>query len=263
MSELKVFDALVADITLLVAPVKSLTVTDEASCQTAIEVAQDVKAYLKRIEDKRKEMVAPLNEKVKAINEYCKSIAMPLAEADTRARAQINAFAAEQEIIKRREAARIEAERVEAERLAEVERQKVEDALRTKLEAEAENQAEAMNLFGAEDGDMEKVNADIVAQQDAEWAAKQAELNAQAAIRANEFKQRQFDAAQVQAKGTRVKVKVRILDISLIPKEFLIITVNEKALEAVGKTGVSIPGVEFYEDISVAIGARTRMPRLA
>lgn len=262
MNELKEFDTLVADITLFVAPTKNIRVTDPVSSQSAIEVAQRIKSFVSMVEDKRKELVGPLNARVKAINEYCKKISAPLTEADSHVRSQLNAFAAEQERLRRIEEARIEAERRAAEEKAAEERRKAEEALRLKLEAEAEAEAEAASMFGIEGGDMEKLNADIVAKQDREWAEKQAQLDREAAIRDNAFKQQQWDADQNKIKNTRATLKVRVLDLNLIPKEFLIISPNEKALVAAGKAGVKIPGVEFYEDFSVAIGRTTRMPKL-
>lgn len=262
MNDLKVFDTLVADITLFVAPTKELTVSDPISSQAAIEVAKDIKGYLSQVEVKRKELVGPLNAQVKAINDYCKRIVAPLEEADAHVRRQLNSFAAEQEKIRRAEEARIERERQEAERRAREERERAEEALRIQQEQEAEELATAAQLFGPENGDIEKANAEIDARQQREWALQQAELDRQAALREVNFKQQKFDADQVQIKNTRATLKVRVLDISLIPKEFLIITPNDKALVAAGKAGVKIPGVEFYEDFTVAIGRTTRMPRL-
>ena len=260
MSNLKVFDQLVSDITKFVAPIKFLAVKDPESSQQGIVAAQTIKKYLNAVEDKRKELVGPLNEQVKAINAYCKDITAPLTNADAYVRTQLNEFAAEQEKIRRAEEQRIESERREAERMLALERQKTEDELRAKLEAESEAKAKSASMFGSDDGDIEKVNAEIIAAQDAEWAKKQEELAVKEATRLNEFKARQFDARQMNIKNTRAVLKVRVLDLNAIPKEFLIITPNEKALVAAGKAGVKIPGVEFYEDISVAIGRTTRMP---
>jgi flagellar biosynthesis GTPase FlhF len=262
MKELKEFDSLSADITLFVAPAKDLRVIDPRSSQSAIVVAQTIKDYLNKVESKRKELVGPLNTQVKAINDYCKKITSPLLEADCHVRSELNAFAAEQERIRRAEEARIERERQEAERKAREERELAEEELRKKQEEEVEAHAEAARLFGPEGGDIETANEAINQKLDREWAEKKAELDRNDAIRANEFKQREWDANQVQIKNTRANLKVRVVDINLIPKEFLIVTPNEKALVAVGKTGAKIPGVEFYEDISVAIGRTTRMPKV-
>lgn len=263
MSQLKVFDQLVSDITLLVTPTKSLKVSDPESSQAAIEAAKNIKGYISRVEDKRKELVGPLNEQVKAINNYCKQITAPLTDADNFVRAQLNEFAAAQEKIRRAEEMRIEADRQKAERLAQIERQRIEEALRAKMNQDAETHAKSANLFGIDHGDMEQANSEIVSQQDREWADKQAELDLQAAARADEFKKRQWDADQNQIKNTRATLKVRIVDVNSIPKEFLIITPNERALLAAGKAGVKIAGVEFWEDIQVAIGRTTRMPSIA
>ena len=263
MNDLKVFDALSADITLFVAPTKNIRVTDPVSSQAAIEVARNIKGFISMVEGKRKELVGPLNAQVKAINDYCKQLTAPLNDADTHVRGQLNVFATQQEVIRRAEEARIEAERVAAERLAHEERARAEEELRMKQESEAEQHAEAASLFGSEGGDIEKANAEINEKQEREWAEKKAELDREAALRANAFKQQQHDADQNQIKNTRATMKVRVLDVTLIPKEFLTITVNEKALLAVGKAGVKIAGVEFYEEFAVAIGSTTRMPKLA
>ena len=259
MNDLKVFDQLAADITLFVAPTKAIKVSDAKSSNAAIEVAQSIKGYLSAVEKKRKEMVAPLNAQVKAINDYCKTITSPLDEADAYVRSQLNTFAAEQARLARIEAARIEAERMEIERKAQEERARVENELRLKQEAEAEALAESVNKWGAENGDVDATFAIINEKQERELAEEQVRLDREAAVRANEFKQRQFDANEMKIKNTRGTMKVRVIDLNLIPKEFLIITPNEKALVAVGKSGMKIPGVEFYEEFAVAIGRTTRM----
>lgn len=262
MNDLKVFDSLAADITLFVAPIKALVVRDADSCQAAIEVSKSIKNYLARVDTKRKELTGPLRAQEKAINDYCRTLTDPLSSMDTHVGAQLNAYAAEQARLVREEAARIERERIAAEQLARVERERAEREMVERQVAEAEALAESVNKWGAENGDVEKVNAEIDARQQREWAEQKAEHDREAALRANEFRQKEYDAKQIGVSNTRAKLKVRVLDVSIIPKEFLIITVNEKALEAVGKTGVKVPGVEFYEDFTVAIGLTTRAPRV-
>lgn len=259
MNDLKVFDSLTADITLFVAPIKQLSVRDPVQSQVAIDVAKCIKDYVQRVEAKRKELVGPLNAQIKAINDYCKTITAPLIEADFHVRTELNSFATEQEKIRRAEAERVERERLEAERLAREERERVEAELRARQEAEAAERTKAASLFGADEED-EAAEAEHQARQERERAEQKAELDRQAAIRASEFKKKEWDANQLQIKNTRANLKVRVLDINLIPKEFLIITPNEKALVAAGKAGVKIAGVEFYEEIAVAIGRTTRMP---
>lgn len=262
MNDLKVFDKLAADITLFVAPTKALKVTDAQSSASAIEVVKTIKEYTSGVEKKRKELVGPLNAQVKAINDYCKQITAPLDEADAHVRGQLNVFAAEQERIRRIEEARIESERIQAERVAQEERAKAERELAERQVAEAEALAESVNKWGAENGDVEAVNNEIAERQEREWAEEKARLDREAAVRANEFRQKEFDARQVGVSNTRATLKMRVLEVGLIPKEFLIITPNEKALLAVGKTGANIPGVQFYEEFAVAIGRNTRAPRV-
>lgn len=259
MNDLKVFDQLAADITIFVAPTKSIKVTDAKSSNSAIEVAQNIKSYLAMVDKKRKELVGPLNAQVKAINDYCKHITAPLDDADTFVRSQLNVFAAEQARLAKIEAARIEAERIEIERKAQEARAQAEEELRIKQEAEAEAVAESIGKWGADNGDVDAELAVVDEKQQREWAEEQARLDREAAVRDIEAKQRQYDANEMKIKNTRGTMKVRILDVNLIPKEFLIVTPNEKALIAVGKSGMKIPGVEFYEEFSVAIGSTTRM----
>lgn len=262
MNDLKVFDSLAADITLFVAPTKALKVNSTESSATAIEVAKTIKEYTSSVEKKRKELVGPLNAQVKAINDYCKQITAPLDEADAHVRGQLNVFAAELERVRRAEEARIERERIQAEREAREAREKAERELAERQVAEAEALAESVNKWGAENGDIEAVNNEINERQEREWAEEKARLDREAALRANEFRQKEFDARLVGVSNTRATLKVRILDINLVPKEFLIVTPNEKALLAVGKTGAKIPGVEFHEEFAVAIGRTTRAPRV-
>lgn len=53
------------------------------------------------------------------------------------------------------------------------------------------------------------------------------------------------------AMSTRILKRVRIVDETLLPREYLI--ADMKKIEAVAKAGVEIPGVEVYEEKSIAI----------
>lgn len=258
--ELIQFDKLKADITVFVAPVMSVEVSDPQSSQSAIDVAKDIKGYLKAVDDKRKELVGPLNDRVKMINDYCKQITAPLLNAETHVKGQLNAFAAQQETIRQDAVRKAEAERREAERVAAEERERQEQELMAKQEADAEAHAKAVELFGTGDVSVEEHNKAIDEAQQKEWAENQAKLDREAMERSIAHKQNLYDANQEQIKNTRKTLKCRVIDIAKVPREFLIIEVNEKAALAAAKAGVKIAGLEFYEDISVAIGARTYMP---
>jgi hypothetical protein len=259
-TELKQFDALTADITQLVSPTLRITVTDDASSQQAIEAVKAVKNLSKLVDEKRTELVGPLNQKVKAVNEYAKQVTEPLAKADAHLRTQINAYAAKKEEQRREEMRRIEEARARAEEAARLERERAEQELAKQLQAKEEDHAEAISLFGAEGGDVDASNAAVQAETDRIWAEKQAELARQDAERKLEYQQAVFDSRQSSIKNTKTTMKVRVVDINLVPREFLILEVNTKAAVAAGKAGAKIPGLEFYEEVSVSIGATTRIP---
>jgi hypothetical protein len=255
MNELKQFDQLVADISSFVAPTLTIQVTDHESNEGAVEAVRGIKGLLAAVEKKRKELVGPLNEQVKAINDYCKRITEPLNRAETTVRMQINEFAAVQERARRAEEERLRKEREEEERRAAEEKARLEAEILARQQAEVEEHAEAANLFGPDSGDIEAVHSEIAEEHANELATATAQLEMQAAVRAIEHKQKEFDVQQMGVKHTRKTLKMRVVDINLIPKEFLIIQPNEKAILAAAKAGVKIDGVEFYEDIQVAIGS--------
>lgn len=262
MNDLKQFDQLAADITLFVAPTMEIQVVDPGTAHAAIEVTKDVASYLKRVDAKRKELVGPLNDQVKAINEYCKQITAPLTDADAHLRGQLTDFARKQEVIRLSEQERLRLEQEEIERQARAEREREADALRIRQEAEAEERAAAAHKYGVDDGDIDKFNDELAAKQEREWAEQKAEQDRLAAVRAGQMQRQRQDANDVQMKGVRKTRKVRIADLSKVPQAFLIITLNDKMALAAEKGGQVIPGLEFYDDMSVAIGATTRMPRL-
>lgn len=240
---LQKFEPLKADIALFVSPVKNLRVIDFQSSDQAIEVAKQIKGYLKDLDKKRRELVDPMNQQVKAVNEYVRSLEAPLLAAETHVKAQLNAFAYEQEQKRREEQARIESERLKAE--AEL-RAKQEQERLASPEA-SDDHSEALSLFGCSP---EPTPIEV------------AHVEEQATLK-NEFHGKKWEADQRRIKNTRMTLKCAIEDVSKIPKEFLIITLNEKAAVAAIKAGVTIPGVKVWEEANVAIGPKTRVPALA
>lgn len=245
--ELEVFNPLKAEITQFVAPALTILVTDFKTSSDALETAKRIKALGNLVEAKRKELVGPLNDEVRRINDYCKQIVQPLDAADSHVKRQLNVFAAEQE-----------RHRAEAQRKLDVERRRQEDELRAKQEAErvalAASQAEVSEVaaaFGAEPGEMTP---------DMELQAKQ---EVEAVALKTSFDQQKWDADQYRIKNTRKTLRMEVVDIALVPKEFLIVEVNERAAKAAASVGVTIPGLRFIEEFNVAIGAKTRVPRAA
>ena len=265
--ELAVFDSLKADITQLVAPGHLIRVIDFKTSDEAIKARAQVKALMKQVEDARDGLVRPLNEKVKATNEYARGIQNPLQQVDAHLKSQIDAFAIEQEKIKQAELRKIEAERREADRKAKeaadalaFEREAARQADLTRIREEAQ---EAEDMFGSKVDTAAQIReAEIAAERErleieARFEREKAERDAIAA-------QARFDASQNQIKGVRKNWKVRVVDINLVPKEFLIVELNEKMALASARAGnTKIAGLEFYQETSVSNGQNTYVPRKA
>jgi hypothetical protein len=236
---LQKFEPLKAEIAKFVSPVKTLRVTDFQSSDAAIETAKQIKGYLKDLDKRRRELVDPLNQQVKSINEYVRGLEAPLLSAETHVKTELNAFAFEQEKKRREEQARIDAERKRA-----------EEELRAKQELERQNQpddSDALSMFGCE----------------AEPSAlDQAQVEERVQLR-EVFESQRWDADQRRIKNTRMTIRCSIEDLEKVPKEFLIITLNEKAAVAAIKAGAKIPGLKVWEEANVAIGRKTRVPALA
>jgi hypothetical protein len=241
--QLQKFEPLRADIATFVAPVKTLRVTDFKTSDQAIDVAKQIKGYLKELDKKRRELTDPLRQQMNAVNDYVKSIEAPLLAAESHVKSELNVFAFEQEKKRREEQARLEAERMKAE---EELRLKQELERQSQPEAPAED-AEALSLFGctAEPTPIE-----------------QAQIEERVKLQES-FAHKAWDTDQRRIKNTRMTMKCAIEDVSQIPKEFLIVTLNEKAVIAAAKAGVKIPGVKIWEEAKVAIGDKTRVPALA
>lgn len=231
-NELVKFNELKSEITSVVAPVLKVSVTDATSSQGAITAALTIKEMAKRVDDLRRELVDPLNAQVKKINAYAKDISVPLDKAEAHLRSELNKFAQEQEKVRR-----------EAQRKLDEQRIQMQEELKQRQAEEAVRLATGSSIFGG-------VNtAEIEEKHRVETAVQRHELAAAA-----------FDVQNLNIKNTRKTWTVNVVDITKVPKEFLIIEVNEKAALAAHKAGVNLPGLEFVETISVNIGSKTRVP---
>uniref|UniRef100_A0A6M3KWG2 Uncharacterized protein n=1 Tax=viral metagenome TaxID=1070528 RepID=A0A6M3KWG2_9ZZZZ len=101
------------------------------------------------LEKYRKEVVAPLNEKVNTINEFFREFSVPLKSSDTTMRKEIGRYQMEQE-----RAERLERERLEQERM---------DAERRRLEMERKDVPLSDATIAAEQADFDQQEAAIVA----------------------------------------------------------------------------------------------------
>ncbi len=283
--ELQRFDKLKSAITQFFGPAKEIVVRNFTSADEATAAGKVVKSYLDQVEETRDALVRPLNAQVKLINEYAKSVKAPLIEVESHLKDQLRTFTIEQERVRQEELRRIEAERRDAERLA------AEEAAKAQAEAEAKKQAELAALrasmaaiepepvdeLGALFGmnDIQEADAATTAafveeeRQRIEAQADEAKIDAQMkadrerAVRDAQFKEQAWDAGRKTLKNARTNRKAKLVDINLVPKEFLIITLNEKAATAALKAGAIIPGVELVEDLSINFGSKTYIPREA
>jgi len=225
MNDLKAFDQLSADLSLMVAPIKNLVVTDKATCEQAVTTRKEVKSWEKKIEEKRKELVGPLNDQVKRVNEYAKLISAPINEATNHIDSQLREF----ERV-------LEAQRKEAEKKAFEEKMRLEEAARKKIEEQAEDAA-ALAMFEASNESAEKV----LAEAEAEAVRIEFEAHKKNNDTLKEIKQN-------KVAGSRRVWKFEILNAAEVPAAFLM--VNESAIGAAVRAGTrTIPGVRIFEDI--------------
>lgn len=265
--DLAQFDSLKADITLFVAPVTGLKVSDFKSSAEAIEAGKQIKSLMKQVEDKRKGLVGPLNDQVKLINDYAKNIREPLERAESHVKTELNLFAVEQERIRQEELRRAEEDRREQERKAEEDRQRIAAEIEARKQAELaalhESREEAADIFGsATPVSVEQVQA-IEQAAEREKVEAQAVLDREAAIRDAQARATEWDINQNRIKNTAKRWKVEVVDINLVPKEYVIMTLNSAMALAAARGGnTNIPGLKFSQEVSVSIGS-AYVPRKA
>lgn len=244
------FNELQNELAGLVAPTLEIKVTSAASSAAAIDAAKQVKALQGRIEKQRKELVGPLNDRVKAINEYAKTIVAPLNNAEMHLKRELANYEMEQERIRQAKLREAEEERKRKE--AELAEKQAKE--REQLAAIQAEEAVVVDMFG---DDPAEPAVDRAAALEERQAQEQAKL-------VQEAKAQEYDVKRAHGISGAKKVwKCEALDLSLVPKEYLIITLNEKAVLAMARAGVTkIPGVRLWQDTQIAISANTRAPAL-
>lgn len=215
---------------LLVQNAKTIKVVDTTTQHQASQVLLAIASLRKEVADTFRPMKEAAFRAHRTICDQEKKHDQPLADAERAVKAQIGSFVAEQQRLAREaeEAAR-KAAMEEAERKAreEAERRAIEDAI-------------ALEEIG-----------------DAEGAQAVLENPAPVAVQYVAPAPVAPAVAQVQGVTTREDWDFRIVDDSLIPREYLL--VNEQALRAVAKSTkgrARIPGVEFYPKQVVAASRR-------
>jgi membrane protein involved in colicin uptake len=232
--ELDTFKPLKAEIARTVEPTLQIKVVDPATSTSAIETAKTIKELLKRLDEKRREITDPIREELDQVNAYVREIREPLEKAEQHIRDQLNGYAREQERIRQEEL-----------RKAEEIRRREEAELRAKQAAELEAAKAAAAVFGE---DPEAVKAEVEEKHKAERVTAVVAHGA-----------RVYDANETQIRNTRRNAFVKIVDLSQVPRDYLVL--NEKMALAAMKAGVKIPGLELDYEVSVAIGSKTRAGR--
>ncbi len=231
MSNLQKFDQLKADITLKLSPSLEIKVSDEPSMQKALLAGKEAKHFHKMIEDKRKELVKPLNDEVKAINDYAKSITSPVAQVEAHIKSELLGYERVLEQKRREEQARLDAEKKAKE---------AELAQKAREEQERKQMEEA---FGVEEDDATQKRNELVSK--AEQEREKAELD-------RDTKAQQKAISQNKVSGTRKVWKFEITSSGEVPREYLM--VNETMIRSAVNNGIrEIPGVRIYEDTQIAL----------
>lgn len=242
-TELSKFDQLSAEIATFIAPAKAVVVDSKETCERAMTSAQQVKKLEKAVEARRKELVGPLNDQVKRINDYAKKILEPLAGADSHIKKQLIGWERKLEDERREAQRKIDAEAAaQRKRIAEAE---AEDR-RKKMEAEKLD-ADVADLFGAPAAAPTEPAAPSFEeeQRQAEIDRERflAEERLRAEIKANEAN---------RVSGVQRPWTFEVTDPLLVPTQYW--TLDEKKIRAAVKAGTrEIPGVSIFQDMKIAI----------
>lgn len=230
MNQIQQFDQLKADITLKLAPSLDIKVTDKSSMNNALLAGKEANHFKKLVEDKRKELVAPLNDQVKRINDYAKLISEPINKSIDYLKSELSSFE----------------RKLEEERMVEQKRLQVE-AQKKALELEKEKKEELeRHSFAAEFGTVDE--SDLKRQEivsNAEFDRKQNDLE-------KEIKTEEKAVLSNKVSGARKIWKFEVQDLNLVPREYLSID-EKKVREAIQKGITEIPGIRAYQETTIAL----------
>lgn len=255
-TNLQQFDELQANITVFLSPIKTLTVTDQASHLVASGALKTITSFKKMVDEKRVSLVKPLNDQVDAINGYAKKIKAPIEEAEAFVKNKMKEFALiEQKRIEEEKRRIQEEEQKERERIA-AERKRQELALKTKQEEEAKKLEESkkastdlMSVFGdfSEDNTAQE---ELKRKQEFERAEFEAKKK-----REEEEQQKQLEAKKKlldleKPKNTRKVWKWEVTAYSEIPDQYW--ELSEAMVNKAVKEGIrEIPGIRIFQETEI------------
>ncbi|MCL5990563.1 MAG: hypothetical protein M1419_00475 [Bacteroidetes bacterium] len=196
-------------------------VVSKATIDSAKSLVKDAQKIEKIIEDKRKEITAPLLEQQRGIKAYADNLVKELSEGIKGLREQIRNFEIEQERIRQEELRKIEEERTRIE----AEKRKAEEE-HAKLVAEAQANGTPVTEIPPVPVVPEVSELDL------------------------RMREKELEASK--SKSLRTAWDYKIVDESLIPRQYMI--PDEKKLRAAIKAGFhEIPGLKIFEDPNLVL----------
>jgi len=246
-TELQKFDELQTQITLFVAPAKDVRVIDSETSTSASTIFRELTSWEKKVEEKRKSLVGPLNDQVKRINEYAKQVTAPLADAKAHITKELIAF---EKIL--------EAQRQEQLRIEREEQRKRDEEARL-LILKQQEEAAAKIKAAQEEAEMDAMFSDdgeSIKRAEAEAEAIKAKAEAEARRIEFEAKKEHWDAkkeiATNKVAGTRRTWTYKIIDISKVPPEYLVTSIDDKKVKkSISLEVREIPGLEIYQELTI------------
>lgn len=223
--------------------INGLEVTDANSMAEAAERGVKVKNAIKKLEDMRKEVVGPLNDQVKEVNNKFKFFTEPLEKAKDTLNAKMVAF-------QRAEMARVQAERERAERARQEELEKIR---KEKEEAEAALEAKKKiindeRLSAEKESELKQMIED-----EEKEMLEMAELERQQTLVPTVIEPVQKTVRTLS--GAKATFKERwtyeVVTLNEVPNEYLM--ADNTAIKKAISMGVrDIPGLRIYTEINVS-----------
>jgi len=215
-----VFEQIKADIAKFIAPALDHRVKDQTEADQGLLLAKQVKNFEKLVEERRKEIVGPLNDEVKRVNAYAKSIIEPLSKAETHLKRELLSW----------------------DKVLEEERTK------KRLEAEELFRQQQAALAAAE----EKLKVDDLFGNDPKMFLKEASLD-QAKIEVKqELVENLKEADSIKVSGVQKFWTFEVVDESLIPREYFELKPSLiRAAITAGKR--EIAGIRIFQESRMSI----------
>lgn len=227
-NQLQQFDQLQADIQLYVKPVMGLKVADAETQKSATVSVKEIKTWAKKVEERRKELTAPLRARIEQINSIAEKISSPLTDAEKHCKTELIAYDKVLEVERQKQLKAIEEERKKKEQEAAIAAKK------------AQEQAEAAAMFGS---GANETRAALVANAEAERIKDEAAKEARRETKT-------IEANRVS--GIREIWKYEILDSSKVPDQFWIID-DISIGKAVRAGAREIAGVRIYSEQTLGV----------